>query len=579
MFQDIRTYLRWVALGALLLVVSCAQTAVGTDGGGVDVVLMGNPDTDDVRGRDAPDDALPSPVLPVPDPRAPRLIAPLSCSYVTNRRPSLRWVLPPGVTGARVEICRDRNCTQVEEALTTTGVTARPTRELSVGVHFWRATAMEGSTIRREQSFTWEFRAPSQGVLNDVSTGSYFDLNGDGFGDVIVRNLDGRQVFLPGSRRGLLVHEGRLMPQGILRKIGDINGDGFLDLAEIRPGATSATVVFHFGSSEGVLPGELSMPALADGLAQPGMRQVGDIDHDGYGDFVYNSLRLTTNGEAALYTVFYLGGVGGPTSARSIRWDAEPRPGTQLLEAVAEAGDTNGDGLVDMAASLFTFSSSPWLLLYEGDLINPYPRPARRIEPPAGWSFATAAFPWDGTTFEISPCDINLDGRNDIIMPTVRHDPTTVAVNVYLGSDRPGNRFPDAEVALAVRRELGHYLRCVFDIDGDARSDVVVKDDNGIGWFPGSIAALGPRRPVLSGSEVDDLSGLLSGGDIDNDGHGDMIVLLGDVLRVFRGGPDGFVAAGDDVPANALRVMDSRDAGVVPTDGGGLRTTLRPVAF
>ena len=40
----------------------------------------------------------------------PRLLAPLSTATVTSQRPTLRWVLPAGVDGAFVQICRDCAC-------------------------------------------------------------------------------------------------------------------------------------------------------------------------------------------------------------------------------------------------------------------------------------------------------------------------------------------------------------------------------------------------------------------------------------------------------------------------------------
>lgn len=57
---------------------------------------------------------------------APRLIAPLSTSMVTSRRPTVRWETT--AAESRVEVCVDRACSSVLEAIDVTGTSGRPTR-------------------------------------------------------------------------------------------------------------------------------------------------------------------------------------------------------------------------------------------------------------------------------------------------------------------------------------------------------------------------------------------------------------------------------------------------------------------
>ena len=88
---------------------------------------------------------------------APRLVFPMSPMRVTSQRPTLFWTLPPGVDGARVELCRDRCCTEVLQTIDAVGSSVRVPEALRAGVVFWRARGRVGARHGRDTSFTWEF--------------------------------------------------------------------------------------------------------------------------------------------------------------------------------------------------------------------------------------------------------------------------------------------------------------------------------------------------------------------------------------------------------------------------------------
>ena len=73
--------------------------------------------------------------VPVPVPLAPR-----SLGVVTTTRPTFRWRLPAGLSGARVEVCRDRGCLTPVTAWEVVGDRGRPDAPLPAGVLFWRVT-------------------------------------------------------------------------------------------------------------------------------------------------------------------------------------------------------------------------------------------------------------------------------------------------------------------------------------------------------------------------------------------------------------------------------------------------------
>jgi len=133
---------------------------------------------------DAATDARPDVVLP---PLGPRLITPQSGSRVTSRRPTMRWVLPEGVTRARVELCSDRACTRMLQMQEVTGTSWRPTAMLAPGVVFWRVRglAMDGSVAWT--STTWEYLVGRRDALVDTSFGTLKDFNNDGYDDIAIR--------------------------------------------------------------------------------------------------------------------------------------------------------------------------------------------------------------------------------------------------------------------------------------------------------------------------------------------------------------------------------------------------------
>jgi len=254
-------------------VAACASTTAGTDGSAPDVVPQDAGDAAVDRVADAP---MP-PLWPQPDPAAPRLIAPLSCTWHSSRRPTLRWERPAGVERVVVEVCADRPCQRVEHTLEASGDTVRVPEELRPGVHFWRAFALRDGQ-RGPASFTWEFRAPFRSAPNDLALASYVDVNGDGYGDAVLRAGAGHEdrrlstlgsyVFF-GSARGPEPRPRQRLPHGVLYNVGDANGDGFSDVV-IETGRQSGSDVqlwqrVFLGSTTGLL--ETTQDVPVEGLS------------------------------------------------------------------------------------------------------------------------------------------------------------------------------------------------------------------------------------------------------------------------------------------------------------------------
>src|SRR5262245_14684838 len=112
----------------------------------------GGPDAPIPVDAPLPLDAPPAPDAAVPPdasaPPAPRLIAPLSMTAVTQQRPTLRWTLPDGVTAPMVDLCRDRACTMplpITVDMADGGRSAVPQTALPTGWVYWRVRATSGS--------------------------------------------------------------------------------------------------------------------------------------------------------------------------------------------------------------------------------------------------------------------------------------------------------------------------------------------------------------------------------------------------------------------------------------------------
>ncbi len=369
---------------------------------------------------------------------APRPVAPMSLGAVTQRRPTLRWALPPSVDGAVIELCHDRACARVIETLTARGTSARPTTDLPAGrVVFWRARGTRGADTGQVYGATWSFYVPARDGAVDTSFDPRCDINGDGVDDVVSsgpprEGIGGTYVYRVSVALGGASQTAP--PQGIegwesgnrasldVASVGDVNGDGYGDVivgwgqadddgdGEGRARTCTGTASVFLGGAAGLS----TTPQQVLGAGEPGacvgdgVAGAGDVNGDGYADVIVAATTAAPRGRemAGVVRVYY----GGPAGIDATpQWE---RAGTAAREclgrSVAGVGDVNGDGFGDVAigALVVSRSSVGVVRVFLGGASGLATTPQREIQRPREhWSFGASI---------AGAGDVNGDGYADL---------------------------------------------------------------------------------------------------------------------------------------------------------------------
>jgi hypothetical protein len=445
-----------------------------------------------------------------------RLVAPLSGSVTGSRRPVLRW---HGPRNAAVEICADRACQQPLSVFAGYGHEARPKRSLPIGSVFWRVLT-RGPHSRVHASSTWEVFVARDGHNPHTTRGLRYDANADGFADGAVRAQDGNartdvlHVFTGGpggldpARDVMLTLDTTSFGTGF-SAAGDVDGDGFGDFV-LDDGRG---IVVYGGSPAGpkaaplaVIPPPPSANPYNFGFEVAGL---GDVNGDGYGDLLVS--------QGTDLTWVYLGGPTGPSATPA--WVADNAI-TGLLLHWMVAGDFDGDGFADlMFADVNVDSTTNGFRLFRGGRGG--------LEPATAGTFVASP-----STFLVTGTagDINGDGTIDL----VTLDDATVSVFPG-GPDFPGSA-PTDVLTLAERpgpMQIG-------DFNGDGASDLAITtstqtsniyftDDRVDIYLGGPVGlAATPSQTLLETSFLADNQlnfGLrLGNADFDRDGREDLMV-------------------------------------------------------
>jgi hypothetical protein len=452
----------------------------------------------------------------------------------------------------------------------------------------------------------WSMSGATGGSGFGMSVAAAGDVNGDGMSDAVVgapRHTAGEEnegaafVFL--GVAGLLSVDvawtatGGQSEEGLGGSVGgagDVNGDGFGDLIVGAPfhdnGELDAgRALLHLGSASGpsASPAWSWVGGGAGSELGAAVASAGDVNADGYGDVIVGAPRGTGNErEAGRAHVF----LGSPTGlAGDPDWSASgERTGAEFGAAVASAGDLNGDGYGDVIVG------APGSLKdgVRVGRVHVYLGMDSGLSLDADW---TAVGEQAGARFGSSVAsagDVNGDGLSDIIIGAPGFDagasggPSGGRAVVYLGSPTGLAGTPSWMAAGGqMEAAFGSSVASAGDVSGDGYGDVIVGapgfdglevDEGRVFAFLGSAVGLEPL-PAWTGesnqAEARLGESVSTAGDVNLDGLSDLIVGApaygaGGAGRegaalIWLGSPSGLGPAG--TPLNAAWIVDGAQAG------------------
>jgi hypothetical protein len=453
---------------------------------------------------------------------------PMSTQTVTQRRPRLRWAVGPEADGARVEVCRDRGCATPVTSFTATGTEGAPPDDLPPGPLFWRVWARAGGAEALRPSVVWEVYVPWRSGSAHTAQRDTFDVNGDGYADLVVGVPDRRELRLylgsaAGPRAAMVLTDPFIDPASmLLGRAGDVNGDGRSDLL-VRLSSSRWRVLYATeGRFDVNARTDINLTPVDASATLDSLDGVGDPNGDGYTD-----LAVTSTAIPALMTRVGL----HPGSGAGVSAFASETRDMLAATYLRPMGDLNGDGYEDLVTVAGEFG----------------PMPSVGVRVYLGQS---ARFTW--TAFG----------------PTV--DPRVFIIRAAGRSDFNGDGLPDAltvgffatdRVPLVLGSSAGLETSTLFvgpgdgsstsavcdgDVNGDGLADAVIEARNAqtVKVFLGSPS--GPTPTAAANIPVSSFQrgiAVVCPGDVDGDGFGDAVVVQstgdGDSLRLLRGAASG----------------------------------------
>lgn len=273
------------------------------------------------------------------------------------------------------------------------------------------------------------------------------DLNGDGFGDIVLTPAAGNEVtrlLMSGNEILHSIREGTSPGLGS-PVLGDINGDGRADYVW-KDAAGVVSVWLSTGEAAS------SKSSVGSAPSNTVLTGVADFNGDGFGDIVYEDLSTGT------VTVWLMTGSAHQAVTRNLA----------AGERVAAIGDLDGDGLADIAT------------VTSGGMVRAY------LSLPDNSSRLVTIGTLPSLSAPLGAADLNADGTTDLLFFNAQ---ASQLVSWSLNSD--------AGIASTTAFALpaGTSVASVVDINGSRRANVLAQDANGglsLYWLTSANVWTGP---------------------------------------------------------------------------------------
>ncbi len=421
-----------------------------------------------------------------------------------------------------------------------------------------RAFVYHGSSTGLSMSAAWSVESDLASAEMGRSVGTAGDVNGDGYGDVIVgvplydngQADEGRVLVYHGSATGLSTTAAFSIESDqasaelgrVATTAGDVNGDGFADVLIGAPlfdnGQTDEGRAWVYQGSAAGLVATAAWSVESDQAAAELGRSgaaAGDVNGDGFSDVIVGIPKydgtLIDEGRAALY----LG--AGDGLAATAGWTAKGnQPGAYFGYSVAAAGDVNGDGYGDVLVGAYLYDNGQTdegrAYLYLGSAAGLAVAPAWTSESDQAGAHYSVGLASAG--------DVNGDGYDDVIVGSPYYSGPMLQEGrayLFLGSASGLTVSPawTGENNQADSR-FGVSVAGAGDVNGDGYADVLVgavffdggETDEGRAYlYLGSPQGLGSAPSWITDGDQPLASYAFSvsgAGDVNGDGYGDLLV-------------------------------------------------------
>ena len=415
-----------------------------------------------------------------------------------------------------------------------------------------------GSAAGLRTSASWTATGESAYDYFGKSLASTGDVNGDGYGDIIVGahgndiggNNAGKAYAYLGSASGLRMSTSWTVIGEVsvdyfgksVASAGDVNGDGYDDLivgayGNDDGGFDGGKAYVYLGSASG-LSTTATWTAAGDAAYDyfgSSVASAGDVNGDGYDDLIIGAYGNDDGGSDAGKAYIYQNldlwtlEVVKWTAAGDVAYD-------HFGKSVASAGDVNGDGYDDAVVGAYQNDAggndAGKAYLYLGS--------ASGLSTSVSWTaIGEAAGDYSGYSVA-SAGDVNGDGYDDVIVGAPNNDSDgndAGKAYLYLGS---ASGLSTSVSWTAIGEAAGDYfgssVASAGDVNGDSYNDVIVGapnnndggNDAGKSYvYLGSASGLSTTASwTATGAMVVDYFGssVASAGDVNGDDYDDVII-------------------------------------------------------